>query len=206
MIRPLIISLMLFLAGFAVIDLVSFEYFLYGAIGLFLIVSTGLLFGLVFLTWRIRTQLWSIIEYTLSIMKSAIQDIHQVGSQITAENRASVFSLLFKGIIHLVTIPMLTKGFSEQIPLVGGLFAGFIKKVLTIVADKADWSGKITKEELKKNIDKPNAIDLYVHSLDTVTKGLEKILNVAFRIAQVPLFMNFLFFLGMTLLFIYFIN
>lgn len=206
MLRPLGISLLIFLTGFFTLNLDRFEYLLYGGIGSLLIIITGLLLGLVVLTWKIRNQLWGVIDFTLGIMKSAIVDFHHVGTQVTAENRAAVFSLLFKGIVHIVSIPMLTKAFTQEIPLVGGLFARFIKKVLTIVADKADWSGKMTKEELQKDIDQPNALELYVSSLTTVTNGLEKVLNVAFRIAQVPLFLNFLFFFILTLVFLYIIN
>ena len=98
-IRPMLISGIIYLIGFKIFDLVHIEYLIYGIIGLFLFLGTGILVGLLLLTWRMKSDMLGIVNYTLEIMKTTVRDMNQINSQISKENRTEVFGLLFKGIL-----------------------------------------------------------------------------------------------------------
>ena len=54
-IRPIIISIIAFLLGFLLFDLVGLDYIIYIVVGVFLFPITGVLIGLFFLTWKMKT-------------------------------------------------------------------------------------------------------------------------------------------------------
>ena len=104
--RPILISIGIFIIGFFLFDLVHIEYVIYGIIGLVLFLTSGILIGLLFFTWKMKKDIWGIVNYSLEIMKSSVQDLNQVNNQVTKENKKDVLGLLFKGIMHIVTIPL----------------------------------------------------------------------------------------------------
>lgn len=199
--RPVLIAFLLYIIGFFFLDLVHVEYVLYALIGLVLFLLSGVFFGLLFLTWRMKKDLWGIIEYSLGIMKTAVSDINQVSKQIKPENRKEVLGLVFKGVIHIVTIPMLSKVISDKIPLLGGVVNSFVKKVLTLVSDKIKFDEVQLEEELQKKKDEPGALKVYANTLSSASTGLEKILNVTFGVAQFPI--KTFFFISATFLFLF---
>ncbi len=204
-IRPLVIAFFIFLLGFVFIDLVNVEYLIYGILGLPIFLTTGLLLGLLFLTWKMRSDLWSIVEYSLDILKSAISDLNHIGNKITSDNKKNIMGLLFKGIIHIVTIPMLGKVISDKVPLVGGLLNGFVKKILTLISDKIQYDERLLESEMNKKDTEPNYIEIQSSELSAVTAGLEKTLNFTFGVAQLPLKISFAFMAIVMILFLYFI-
>lgn len=205
-IRPILISIGIFIIGFFIFDLVHIEYIIYGVIGLILFLVNGILIGLLFLIWKMKSDIWGIVDYSLEIMKSAVNDMNQVNSQVTKENRKDVLGLLFKGIIHIVTIPMMSKVISEKIPFVGGIVNRIVKKVLILVSDKVKFDDENLKQELKKNEGESNAIQIYSSSISSVSKGLEKVMNFTFGVAQFPLKFGFVIIFLTLILFLYLIN
>jgi len=155
-IRPILISFVIFLIGFFIFNLVHIEYFIYGVIGLVLFLSTGVLIGLLFLTWKMKSDIWGIVDYSLKIMKSAVNDMNQVNNQITISNRKDINGLLFKGIIHIVTIPMMSKIISNKVPFVGGIVNRIVKKILVLVSDKIKFNEENLTQELMEKEGKPN--------------------------------------------------
>lgn len=205
-IRPILISLLIFIIGFFTLDLVHVEYVLYGVIGIVLFLVTGVLIGVLFLMGKMKWDMWGILKYSLEMMKSAVSDVNQVNNQISAENRKEVLGLVFKGIIHIVTIPMMSKIISEKVPLIGGIINFFIKKVLTLISDKVKFDEELLKEELKKTENEPTALKNYSDSISFVSLGLEKIMNITFAIAEFPLKLGTGLVLLILALFIYLIN
>lgn len=205
-IRPIVIAIGLFILGFFVLHLVHVEYILYGIIGLILFVVNGILIGLLFLIWKMKSDTWGIVEYSLEIMKSAVTDMNQVNSQVTAENRKDVLGLLFKGIIHLVTIPMMSKVIADKVPFIGGLVNKIVKKILVLVSDKVEFDDENLTEELQKKEDQPNVLQIYSSSITSVSKGLEKVMNFTFGVAQLPLKLVFGIVFLLLILFLYLIN
>ncbi len=205
-IRPILISIVIFITGFYIFDLVHVEYIIYGIIGLILFLAIGILTGLLFLMWKMKWDMLGIINYSLEIMKSAVVDINQVNSQVNKENRKDVLGLLFKGIIHIVTIPMVSKVVSDKVPFVGGIVNIIIKKILTLVSDKVKFDEEKLKQELNKKENEPNALKVYLTSISSTTEGLEKVMNFTFSVAQFPLKIGLSIILLFLILFLYIIN
>ncbi|MDY8137497.1 hypothetical protein [Aquimarina sp. 2201CG5-10] len=205
-IRPVLISIVIFIIGFFIFDLVHIEYVIYGIIGLILFLAAGILSGLLFLMWKMKSDMWGIINYSLEIMKSAVADINQVNSQVNKENRKDVLGLLFKGIIHIVTIPMISKVISGKVPFIGGIVNKIVKKILTLVSDKVKFDEEKLKQELNKGEGEPDALKAYLNSISSATKGLEKIMNFTFGVAQFPLKIGFVITLLFLVFFLYLIN
>lgn len=134
-IRPILVAILIYIIGFFIFNLVHIEYVVYGIIGLLLFLAAGLLFGLLFLMWKMKLDMWGIINYSLEIMKSAVSDINQINSQINKENRKEVLGLLFKGIIHIVTIPMVSKIVADKVP----------KNILKLYIFNIKWTRKTFK-------------------------------------------------------------
>ena len=205
-IRPILLSILIFLIGFFIFDLVHIEYIIYGIIGLVLFLLTGILTGLLFLTSKMKSDMWGIVDYSLVIMKSAVSDMNQVNNQITKENRKDVLGLLFKGIIHIVTIPMLSKIIAEKVPFIGGFVNRVVRKVLILVSDRMKFDEENLKQELQKKEGASNALQTYSNSISLASYGLEKIMNFTFGIAQFPLKIGFGIIFLILSLFIYLIN
>ena len=205
-IRPIFIAILMFIIGFFIFDLVHIEFIIYGVIGLILFLITGILFGLLILTWKMKSDMWGIVDYSLEIMKSAVSDLNQVNSQISKENIKDILGLLFKGIIHIVTIPMMSKVISDKVPIVGGFVNRIVKKILTLVSDKVKFGEENLKQELRKKEGKPNAIQVYSNSISSVSNGLERVMNLTFGVAQFPLKLGFGIMALILILFLYLIN
>ena len=89
--------------------------------------------------WKMKSDMWGIIEYALDIMKSSVIDLNSVNSKLWSEDRKEAMSLLFQGIIHLVVVPTLTEVVAKKIPIIGSMITRLIKKILTILANKIDF-------------------------------------------------------------------
>tara|TARA_B100001059_G_C17815477_1_gene574946 strand:- start:1718 stop:2473 length:756 start_codon:yes stop_codon:yes gene_type:complete len=201
-IRPILISIVVFIIGFFVFDLVHIEYVIYGIIGLILFLMVGIITGLLFLMWKMKSDIWSIINYSFEIMKSAVTDLNQVNK----ENRKDVLGLLFKGIIHVVTIPMISKIISDKVPFVGGIVNRIVKNILTLVTDKVEFDEEKLKQEHNKAESESNVLKEYSNSISSASSGLEKIMNFTFGVAQFPLKIVFGIILLALILFLYLIN
>lgn len=204
--RPLSIALILFVVGFFVLDLVHIEYLVYGVAGFFLFLFTGLFAGLLFLTWKMKSDLWGIIDYSIGILKSAVNDLGKVSDKISSENRRNVLGLLFKGIIHIVTIPMMSKVVGEKVPFVSGMVNGFMKKTLTLVSDRVKFDETLVEEEMQRSESEPNPAATYAKSIDSVSTGLESIMGLTFKVAQYPLLIGFCISTLLLVVFVYLVN
>ncbi|WP_158974795.1 hypothetical protein [Cellulophaga sp. L1A9] len=204
--RPILISILIFIIGFFVFDLVHIENVIYGTVGLILFLITGILVGLLLLMWKMKSDMWGVVNYSLDIMKSAVTDMIQVNSQVNKENRKDVLGLLFKGIIHIVTIPMISKVISDKVPFVGGIIKRIVKKILTLFSDKVKFDEEKLSQELNEKEGESNALRIYSNSISSATKGLEKIMNFTFGVAQFPLKIVFGIILSILILFLYLIN
>ena len=201
-VRPILLALLIYIAGFFFLDLVHIEYLIYGIIGFGLFFFTGVLIGLLLLIWKMKSDVWSIIEYSLNMMNSAIGDLNKVNHQIDGENKKYVLGLLFQGITHIVIIPILSHGMSNKIPVVGGFLKNTIIKVLTSISDKSDFEDVQLKEELQQKETASNTYEAYEQSISKASNGIEKVMNFTFRVAQIPLWIATLFSLSILILFI----
>lgn len=203
--RPLLAFLLLYLIGFFVVDLVNIEYLIYGVIGLGLFAVSGFLFGYLFLTWKIKSDFLGIIDYSLDIMKSCVVDLKQVSSKITGENRKEVLGLLFKGVIHIITIPVLTKVITDKVPFVGGFLQGIAKKVLTLVSEKVQFEEVMLEEEMNKKEKEDGFVETYTQLISLASNGINKLLSITIGIAQFPVLIAFSFTMLVLAIFLFLI-
>ncbi|TCI94925.1 hypothetical protein [Tenacibaculum sp. M341] len=203
-IRPVLFSLFLYFFGFYSLKLVHIEYIIYAVVGLVLFFLTGILSGIILLLFKMKMDILKISNYSLEIMKLAIKDLSNTKSQITSENRGYVFSLLFKGILHIVTIPILTHAVTDKIPLIGGFFGKIIRKVLIFISDKIDFKevevSHISEEE------GTDTIDSYIENINFGSESLEKLVSFSFKVVKLPVFLLFTACLLILIFFIYIIN
>lgn len=205
-IKPVLFALAAFVGGFFVLNLTTVEKVIYGPLGFGLFMSTGLLTGLLFLVHRMRKDMWGIIDYSLGMMRAAVRDLQQVNHQIDDKNRKDVMGLLFKGIIHIVTIPVTTQVISERIPIIGWFINPVIKKILTLVSDRVRFDETLLQEELIRAEGEPKAIEMYSQSITTTSVGLEKLLTITFGLVRWPIIIALVFFALLLMLFVFLIN
>jgi len=153
-----------------------------------------------------KADIWNIVDYSLEIMKSAILDLNHLNDKVNKENRKEVMGLLFKGIIHIVTIPMTSSMFSKQIPLLGKFIEKPIKKILPLVAEKVSFDKVLLNEELGKKEDKPRTLELYLNSITSASDGLEKVVDLTYKIARMPILISFALSLLLSIVLVYFVN
>ncbi|MFT5618332.1 MAG: hypothetical protein ACI85I_001565 [Arenicella sp.] len=186
-VRPIIFSLLLFLVGFFIVDLVNIQYLIYAIFGLVFFVITGFLAGVLFLTYKMKWDIWGIIDYSLNILKSAVRDLGKVGEHVKSENRKDTLKLLFQGIIHAVTIPMISGAISKKVPFFGRFISQFINKVLTLISNKVKFEKTKVAQESEKEESESTALQAYENIIAGATKNLERLMTATFRIAQFPL-------------------
>ena len=196
----------MYLIGFKGLDLVHIEYLIYGIIGFGLFLTSGLFLGLIFLLDRMKTDMWGIIDYSIGIMKEAVLDLKEANLSVNEENRKNKLSLLFKGIIHIVTIPLLSKAISQKVPFVGGIVNRVVKSILIIVSDKIKFDESQLDNALNIKKESPDLIEDYSKIITSDSKGLEKVLKITFRIANFPLIICFAVSLFSLVIFLYLIN
>ncbi len=186
-IRPILISLGAFILGYFIFNLVHIEYVLYTIIGLVLFLLVGFFSGVIFLSWKIKTDILNALTYSIDILKSVVSDINLTGDNITKENRKDILLLLFQGITHIITIPTLSNVISDKIPIIGSVIGFFIRKILTLFSNKLNIEEIELNQKLEEEKDESKILITYINSLTTTSNGLEKVLNVVTKIAQFPI-------------------
>ena len=200
--KPILAAIVGYVLGFFVVDLAHVQYVIYAILGLGLFLLVGICLGIIFLTNRLKSDILGIMDYSMGIMRSAAKDIDTAKVHLPPEKRKDALRMLYKGIIHIVTLPMLTTAVSAKIPILGGLVNRFIRKVITALSDKIHIDermldgvgvGYVSEEEGGAS------------ALVSGNKAVEKVLDVAFRVAQFPFKVFLYVFGGLLFMFLYFI-
>ena len=87
-------------------------YILFGPL---LFSLTAILFGILLILRKIKKDVLHIINYSFDILKQAISDLNQIKTDTSFKNLNQSVDLLFKGIMQLVTIPMITKAVNKKL-------------------------------------------------------------------------------------------
>lgn len=131
---PMFIVFILFLAAFVPVQLAGNIFWILGGIGLVLFFGLGMLLTTVRIVRRFKSTVPKIIDFTTGTVQAILVDIKQVQSVVTPENEKQKYGMLFKGVFHLVTIPMITEAIAEGIPIIGGFLKKIIKRLLLIIS------------------------------------------------------------------------
>ncbi len=204
-IRPIIVSFLFFLSGFLLPNLTGWENLLYLPIGLLLFLFNGVILGFLFLCFKLRHDVGSILRLALEIMKAAIKDASIVKDQFDEEDRKEKMQLLFQGVVHCVTIPLLAHGVASKIPLVGGLLKSWIIRSITFASGLVKFDELEYTEELE-NAEIKTVIEHEVEGIDFMITGIDRVLGAALGFSILPLIGTLIFSLPLLLLFIYYIN
>lgn len=204
-IRPPFIAIFIWVIGFFFIDLVHVEYLLYFILGLVLFVINGALTGVLVLTNKLQTDLIGIMEHSLGILKSAIGDLQRTGKLMTKEARARNFALLFKGIVHVVTIPTLSRIISNKVPFVGGILKGLVRRILTLAADRFRYHDKQIDAIVQQEEGPSKVIEVYEQAISGSITGIRKLIVFARKAVQLPFKLVFIITFSILLLFLYLI-
>ncbi|SNR15491.1 hypothetical protein [Tenacibaculum jejuense] len=206
-IRPIFISFLIYIFGFYVFNLVHIEYVFYAIIGFGLFIVFGISFGFLSLVFKMKNDILEIVDYSLDILKLAIQDISKINNQITVDNKNDVLSLVFKGIIHIVTIPLLTKSVTSKIPFIGRIASSLIKRVLTVVSNRLEFKEDNIEDFVASPLEEKHKLyTAYMKTIIATSNGLETFISFVFRVLKIPMLVFFFFSSSALLLFLYLIN
>lgn len=211
MIRPLIVSFLLYVIGFFLIDLVHIEYIIYAIVGFVLFIINGFFAGLLILNWRIKRDIWGILDYSFGVMKSVAKDVEHLGAKTNKKNLKETMSMLFVGVIHIVTLPVLRKVIKKKIPLIHGIINGIIKRLLVMVANKVKFD---KAEEIEDSIPdgneplqktKTSLVQRYIRVIEYTSDKIELVISYSFKVATFPTKLIMGFTMALLVLFIYLI-
>ncbi len=205
-IRPVIIAFLLFLLGFWQIDLVHIQYVMYGTVGLVLFLLCGLFAGLLYLTYRFRSDLNKLATYSLTVLKGIVSDLDQINTSTNNANRSEVLKLLFLGITHIITIPVTSSIIGNKVPFVGGIVSGIVRRVLTHMSNLFRFDKLDLKTASIEAGGEGKILPYYLASVSGFHEIVDKTLAVAVKVIQWPLTIILGGFLLVTLLFIWLIN
>lgn len=188
MLQPLGFAIVLYVLGFFFLDLVHLEYMFYATLALVLLLATAFLFGLLALGWKMEKDLRSVVEYTLGMLDSVMRDVQRAGMGINQKNFRPMLTLLFQGMMHIVTIPILSQILSDRIPLIGGLFSRFMERLLGYVSDRFGQAEAVVQATATAHSSSPeNWLNTSQASIQSLSNGLSRLLQTSRRIAQWPL-------------------
>ena len=185
--RPIGLILLLYLAGFFLIDLVHVQYLIYALVGLVLALITGLLIGLLYLTIRLNQDINAITNYSTDILKRVVQDVDQLNEGTDAANRKETLTLLFGGVFHIITIPVTASIISNRIPFIGGLVSGLFTRVLRRMANLFRWPEVERRTAVAQVEEDGNILPMYLNGVTTLQSAGQKVFHVAARVVQWPL-------------------
>jgi hypothetical protein len=205
-IRPIVIALVLYVLGFFALDLIHIEYLIYLIIAFLLFSISGLFAGIILLVRKMRNDVGGIVDYSLSIMETSIDDIDEIDNRITSDNKKDVLGLLFQGIIHIVTIPMLSEALEQKVAFVGKITKGFMKKSLMMISDRIDFDEDNINENIVDDGENIEGFNTYKKTIANTRKTSSKITNGISRIVSIPFKLVFCISIALLIIFIYLIH
>jgi len=207
-IRPMLVGVVMYIAGFFILDLYHIQYLLYGIVGLILILATGLVFGILYFLNRMHQDIESIMGYTVDVGNRSMLDVKKV-QNLGGRGMESKDSkkLLLIGVVKIVTVPVIAKVLGNKIPLMGGLLAGSIERILLMMTNKLDFDQVATEleEELNEEVAET---EIGQDSVGFQINGdrFGNILDTVMNVVRVPFRVVFFILMMITLIFIYIIN
>ncbi len=199
---PLVIGLILFVLGFFVLDLVHVENLIYGIFGGILMLITAVLIGVLLVIWGIKNDVLEVIDYSLNLTNNIQRDAQTVQSQISGKDKERKYELFYKGVLHLVTIPIVSETISDKIPFVGGVFGRLVRRVLAAATDNKLIFNLLLKSNIfESGGSESKAMQGFVSTtnrLRDVVEGIDRAVSKVLRVVQFP-FVTILFVVGLIL-------
>ena len=201
LIWPVSILFLVFIIGFFILDLKHIEYLIYGIIGQSLFFLNGVFYGLLRLIKKIKSDVLEIINYCFQIMKQIISE----SSQFNNENKETL-NLLFKGIVHVVALPMINEAITKNVPLVHKMINTIVTNIFTSISNKIKFENATPKQETVGEETKSQLKESLVKKIDYANRGIEKVIGVSLGIVNVPFKIGFGIVLTILVIFILIVN
>ena len=186
MIGAIFISELAFALSYSLVELTGAEGFFYGLLGTILFTVNGFLMGLLWLTSNIKRDLIKTLEYLMSTARSGIDDLKTAKGNITSKNRKGATNLLFKGILHVVAIPVLVEDVAGGIPVFGFLVKNLVRRVLFMISDRIQVSEEALSADENSGDGESQLIDEGADRLSQSVDKMNRVLSVALRVVQFP--------------------
>ena len=154
-------------------------YILFGPL---LFSLTAILFGILLILRKIKKDVLHIINYSFDILKQAISDLNQIKTDTSFKNLNQSVDLLFKGIMQLVTIPMITKAVNKKLIIGSKIINYLIEKILNLLIEKLDFS----KINLKESYSFSETLNSFSKIIDSYSIKLEKLISVVLKKINIP--------------------
>lgn len=214
MLLPILGALLLFPLGFFFLDLAYLEYLLYGVLGFVLLLALGILGGLLLLTWQMKSDIWGILAYSFEVSKAAGRDARQAKTHLSKAERRERQGLFFKGVIYLVSIPILAKAMTRRVPLIGGWMSWLMAKLLMLVANRINFGDNLEKRKAEASeasaahteLSEEEAEKQDAQAKHSWDKRLKKAFDTASGILRFPFKLGFAVALGFFVLLIYWLQ
>ncbi len=201
---PVLIAIVVFLLGFYVVDLVHVQYVLYGTIGLVLFILVGIFGGILYFTSRLKTDLGEIAQYSFGIMRSSLEDVQQFGNRINPSNYKDVLAMLFQGVIHIVTIPMV----GEAIKAKGGIASKFVNRMVIGVLKAIGSTVRFDEDNIDEGIPvegNEGTQKRYQNMINASSKGVQISISKTLGLLRTPFRILFIISLSVLCIFVYLI-
>jgi hypothetical protein len=179
----------MYITGFFVIDIESWEYLIYGVFGLPLSVILGLIIGLFLLTIKLKHDIGTITTQSLGIMANMIRDADKVKKENPGRSQKEIFNILFEGVMMVVMLPTTIAVMREKIPLGFRLFDSTVVKSFRIISKKVNFK-KFDKASKSSGIVQSDPDSLAAKFGSMLPKAEQKIMSTvgaAINIARIPL-------------------
>ncbi len=188
-IQPILIFLVLFVVGYFLMDLTTLEIIAYSILGLILMILCGLFAGFLYFIRRLKMDVSRITNYAMNLMKAALKDSTHWKSNLSKEQQEESMQLLFKGIIHIVILPVVSKVLSNKIPVLGMMVSGFVERILSAVANRVSFEGEehTSNQKVADANSDDQSVLTWLERVDFAEKGIQKIVHITSNIARIPM-------------------
>lgn len=183
---PLFIGLGLFITGFFALDLVHVENLIYGVFGIVLTLIVALMIGVLLIIWGIKSDVLEVIDYSLNLTKNIQKDTHAIQTQMTGEDKEHKYQLFYKGVLHLITIPIVSSVIGKKIPFVGGVAEGLVRRVLAVAADNDFIFNLLYKADVFDASTAVGGFAAQTNSLREMVEGIDRAVSKVLRVVQFP--------------------
>lgn len=190
---PVLLFMLAYVVGFYKLDLNAFEKIIYAVMGLVLFFVNGLFAGFLLTVWQIKSDVKGIINYSLDIMKTSVKDIKQL-KNVAKKEVQNPLNLLFKGLVHIITIPTVLEVIENKIPLVGAMIGGVLKTILTMISNKIKFDEEMAAKDKSNQAESDqeeneeesqlNQTNLRINSISATESTFNKIINLTLGTVQ----------------------
>ncbi|OAV42834.1 hypothetical protein [Lewinella sp. 4G2] len=204
--RPIGLFLLFWIAGFWLWDLVHLEYLLYVIPGFVLFAVAGFFAGILYLSIRFRNDINSMLNYSMEILRNIVADVDKVNKGTNKANLQENLTLLFAGVLHIVTIPAAASIVAKKIPFIGGYVSGLLTRILRRIANIFKWPEMNRMDAKYAAGSEGKILPMYLESVTALERTTGQILKVAMRVVQAPVLLFFAVFGGLAAILVWLLN